>query len=490
MAEEAIKIFYSYSRKDMDMRNRLENHLAALRKANRISTWHDLQLEAGTEWEPAILNKLDTADIILLLISSDFIDSEYCYGTELKRAITRHQEGTARVIPIILRPCDWNHSDVPFSKLNVLPTHAKAITSWADPEEAFTIVAQRIRETVDQLRAKKLAERRAEDQQRQQRLAQKEAEQQAERERIQREQQRQVEEQERQRQAELLRQRQAEAAERQQQKAVPRIQLDRSLTRRQILRWAVPAGVVISGVTVASQFLAQQLFVKSGTQKNQQGHYAAAIQDFDQAIRFNAQDATVYFNRGFANHRLGLLNAAVDDYTKALTLDNRFAEAFSNRSHARFDQGRQDDALKDATQAIAIKPKLAEAHLNLGNTLLAQGNLDGAFQKFSKTLQLNPSNMTAARAHNNQGNVFAKQKKLDEAIQAYTQANQLDATYADALFNRAIAFEQKGNRQGAIDDFREAGNLYKAEGNKEMSDTAKRRIEQLQKSPTPATQSI
>ena len=153
MAEEAIKIFYSYSRKDMDMRNRLENHLAALRKANRISTWHDLQLEAGTEWEQAILHKLDTADIILLLISSDFIDSEYCYGTELKRAIARHDEGTARVIPIILRPCDWNHSYVPFSKLNVLPDQAKAISSWTDPDEAFTIVARRIRETVEQLRA-------------------------------------------------------------------------------------------------------------------------------------------------------------------------------------------------------------------------------------------------------------------------------------------------------------------------------------------------
>ncbi|MBW4690531.1 MAG: GUN4 domain-containing protein [Lyngbya sp. HA4199-MV5] len=163
MSEEAIKIFYSYSRKDLDMRNTLETHLSTLRRANRISTWHDLQLEAGTEWEPAILNKLDTADIILLLVSSDFIDSEYCYGTELKRAITRHNEGTARVIPIILRPCDWNHSYVPFSKLNVLPTHAKPITRWEDQDEAFAIVAQRIRDTVDQLYAKKPAERQTQE---------------------------------------------------------------------------------------------------------------------------------------------------------------------------------------------------------------------------------------------------------------------------------------------------------------------------------------
>jgi hypothetical protein len=184
------------------MRNTLEDHLSALRQAGRISTWHDLELEAGTEWEPAILNKLDTADIILLLVSSSFIASRYCYGTELKRAIARHDAGTARVIPIILRPCDWNHSYVPFSKLNVLPDHAKAIKSWADPDEAFTIVAQRIRETVNQLKTKKLAERQTEEQ----KIAQKEAEQQAEQKRTQREQRLQVEEQERQ----MLAQREAE----------------------------------------------------------------------------------------------------------------------------------------------------------------------------------------------------------------------------------------------------------------------------------------
>jgi len=210
VSEDAIKIFYSYSRKDLDTRNRLENHLAALRRANRINTWHDLELEAGTEWEPAILNKLDTADIILLLVSSDFIASAYCYGTELKRAIARHIEGTARVIPIILRPCDWNHSYVPFSKLNVLPTHAKPITSWADQEEAFTIVAQQIRLTVDQLRAKKLAAQQAAAPQV---LAQREAAAKAERERLQRE-QRQAEEQERQRQTALNQQ----AAEAEQQR--------------------------------------------------------------------------------------------------------------------------------------------------------------------------------------------------------------------------------------------------------------------------------
>lgn len=158
MPEEPIKIFYSYSRKDLDMRDKLDVQLSPLKRANKISTWHDLQLEAGEEWKLAISDKLDKADIILLLVSGDFIHSEYCYGTELKRAIARHQEGTARVIPIILRPCLWNIPEVPFSILNVLPDHAKPITSWANSDEAFAIVARKIRDTVDQLLQKRTSQ--------------------------------------------------------------------------------------------------------------------------------------------------------------------------------------------------------------------------------------------------------------------------------------------------------------------------------------------
>jgi hypothetical protein len=156
MIEEVIKIFYSYSRKDLDMRNTLESHLAPLKNAKKIQTWHDLQLEPGTEWERDIQQQLHTADIILLLVSSSFMGSDYCYSTELQVAIERHNAGEARVIPVILRPCDWNHEDVPFSKLNVLPTHARPITSWPDPDEAYAIVAQKIRETVEQLRQQKI----------------------------------------------------------------------------------------------------------------------------------------------------------------------------------------------------------------------------------------------------------------------------------------------------------------------------------------------
>ena len=89
--------------------------------------------EAGIEWEPEIQKKLDTADIIILLISANFIASDYCYSNELERAIERHNAGEARVIPILFEVlCFGIFSGIPFSKLNVLPDYARPVAQWED----------------------------------------------------------------------------------------------------------------------------------------------------------------------------------------------------------------------------------------------------------------------------------------------------------------------------------------------------------------------
>lgn len=156
MAESAVSVFFSYSRKDLEMRNRLDEHLSVLKYSNKVRTWHDLELAPGSEWEPILQHELNTADIILLLISVNFLASGYCYSKELQHAIERHNAGATRVIPVILSWCDWNHPDVPFSKLNVLPPNAEPIASWGvNQDQAFTQVAQQIRRTVEELQAKK-----------------------------------------------------------------------------------------------------------------------------------------------------------------------------------------------------------------------------------------------------------------------------------------------------------------------------------------------
>ena len=136
-------LFFSYSHKDEALRDRLEVHLSALKRSGAITTWHDRRIVAGDPLGQRIDENLERADIILLLISPDFLASDYCHDIEMQRALERHAQGTARVIPVILRPCDWQHS--PFSSLLAAPADGKPITRWPDEDEAFVDVVRQIR---------------------------------------------------------------------------------------------------------------------------------------------------------------------------------------------------------------------------------------------------------------------------------------------------------------------------------------------------------
>lgn len=139
-------VFFSYSHKDEELRDRLEVALATLKHQGLIETWHDRMLRVGDEFDPGIRQELERADIILLLVSPDFIASPYCYDVEMTRALERHHAGEARVIPVILRVCDWHPT--PFGKLIAAPRDGKAIRSWPDLDEAFLDVAKKIREAL------------------------------------------------------------------------------------------------------------------------------------------------------------------------------------------------------------------------------------------------------------------------------------------------------------------------------------------------------
>jgi hypothetical protein len=136
-------IFFSYSHRDDVLRNQLETHLAMLKRQGVISTWHDRRLVAGDNVDDGIANELNRADIILLLVSPDFFASEYCYGVEVTRALERHASGEARVIPVILRPCEWHVA--PFGKLLAAPTDGRPVTKWPDPDDAFLDITKAIR---------------------------------------------------------------------------------------------------------------------------------------------------------------------------------------------------------------------------------------------------------------------------------------------------------------------------------------------------------
>lgn len=145
-------LFFSYSHVDEALRNQLEVHLTALKRQGLIGTWHDRRIKAGTPVSPAIDRNLDASQIILLLVSSDFIASDYCYDREMARAMERHEKGEARVIPVILRPCAWQ--DLPFGRLLAAPRDGKPVTTWPNIDEAFLDVERAIRGALKELREK------------------------------------------------------------------------------------------------------------------------------------------------------------------------------------------------------------------------------------------------------------------------------------------------------------------------------------------------
>src|SRR2546422_5939712 len=144
-----ISVFISYAHEDEPLCQQLEAHLSLLRRQGLVATWYDRQIVPGTEWAREIDAHLETAQLVLLLISPDFLASEYCYGIEMRRALGRYQNGEALVIPIIVRPVDWEGA--PFAHLQCLPRDARAVTEWDNRDAAFRDIARGIRAAIEQL---------------------------------------------------------------------------------------------------------------------------------------------------------------------------------------------------------------------------------------------------------------------------------------------------------------------------------------------------
>ncbi|EYF03180.1 ATPase involved in DNA repair [Chondromyces apiculatus DSM 436] len=144
-----IEVFFSYAETDRDLRDKIETHLAMLKRKGVIRGWHEGEIGAGEEWDREIREHLESAKMILLLISADFLASDFCYEEQMRRAIQRHERGEARVIPVILDACDWEPA--PFGKLRPLPENRKPVTLWPNQSEAFADIAKGIRKQVEQL---------------------------------------------------------------------------------------------------------------------------------------------------------------------------------------------------------------------------------------------------------------------------------------------------------------------------------------------------
>src|SRR6266571_7124219 len=130
-----FEVFISYAHEDKELLKELQKHLSNLKQQNIITSWFDGDISPGTEWREQIIEHLNRAQIILLLISADFMASDFCSSIEMTQAIARHNADEARVIPIILRPGYWKGAL--FAKLQFLPTEGKPVTRWPTHDDAF-----------------------------------------------------------------------------------------------------------------------------------------------------------------------------------------------------------------------------------------------------------------------------------------------------------------------------------------------------------------
>jgi len=149
--EKPLKVFISYAKADIAFTNNLKKHLKPLERAGDISTWYDRDMEPGDNWDNEVKRHLDKADIILFLVSPDFLNTDYILDIEIPKALKRHESGDSRVVPIILRPCTWEGRFTLFSTLLALPDKDKTISHFSGQDDAWLNVVQGIRRVIDSL---------------------------------------------------------------------------------------------------------------------------------------------------------------------------------------------------------------------------------------------------------------------------------------------------------------------------------------------------
>ncbi len=236
------------------------------------------------------------------------------------------------------------------------------------------------------------------------------------------------------------------------------------------------------------------------------GDYEQAIEDYNQAIKINFNDAKAYSKRGLARYQLGDYEAAIEDYNQAIRINPYVAIVYINRADARSHIGDNQGAIEDYTQAIKINPNYAigdkhsgmarylikeqpkvtqikiapydaVAYKNRGNACAEFSDYDGAIADYTQAIKINPN---YADAYYHRGNAHYDIERYADAIADYTQAIKINSHYVEAYYNRGNARFALGDKQGTIEDFQKAADLYWKEGKIEEHQDTRARILDLE----------
>jgi tetratricopeptide (TPR) repeat protein len=287
-----VKIFFCYAHEDELLLNKLKSHLIPLQRTGLIDIWHDRDISAGTDWGQRIKEQLNSAQIILLLVSPDFMVSDYCYGTEMQRALERQELGEARVIPIILRHVYWQGV---LGKLQALPTDARPIKSWPDLDEALYNVTEGIRKVIEEITSKLSPPSLV--------ISTQTGFQTIDVERFE--------------QAWLSSQ---------------------VLSTQPVSQTPLPTNLPDKVQKTKEQWL------EEGIRLRDLKRYEEGLAAFEQAIRLDPNNALAYSNKGFALNELKRYQEALAACEQAIRLDPNFAAAYSNKGYALHGLNRKEEA--------------------------------------------------------------------------------------------------------------------------------------------------
>jgi tetratricopeptide (TPR) repeat protein len=361
--KKELKILYSYSHKDQDYRDQLERHLSNLKRRYNLQTWFDRQIKAGDNWEAVLEENLNTADLIFLLISPDFMYSDYCYNKEMTRALERHARKEAKVIPIIVRRVDWK--DAPFSHLQILPTDAKPVKSWEDSDEAYYDIVLGVEEAIQDLLD--VIEQKAKD------------------------------------------------------------LFEKGNTLFELKHYEEALAVYEQAIHLDTSLVLQWNFIlaydRKGSLLKEPKSHLTILQTYKQAIHLNPNSALAYHGQGEAFYNLNRYEEALAAYDQAIRLDPNFAYPYNGKGVALRHLNRYEEALAAYDQAIRLDPNFAVTYNNKGTALYSLNRYEEALILYEQAIRLDPN---FAIAYYNKGTALDTLNRHQEATEAHQKARELE----------------------------------------------------------------
>ena len=356
-----LKVFISYAHEDDKLCEEFVKYLSQLRHDSLIEDWHDRRLTGGSEWEGQIDEHLDTADIVVLLVSQDFLNSRYCYDVEMKRALDRHKQRKTRVVPVILKPCDWKTAPFAKAKLVALPKDGLPVEDWKSLDHGFLNVAEGLRAVAAELRGDTRRE------------------------------------------------------------SMPAERIFREVRRP---RWMIPAAAALV-VIAAGWFWwsKQQEYLAQGDEYLNVGRYAAARAPYEQAQRLNplrgraslgiekVKLADLRRDPVAFEQRLGQLRkeSPRDSHLKVLEGDYLLT------------QNKVKEAMRQYQDAVKLNPALAEAYFRMGVLYSRQRNSRMALEMFKSAADRSP---LSPQYLDNLADQYFKRGEYDPAIAEYKKLDQ------------------------------------------------------------------